>query len=569
MPLDDKISEVDGGLFKTNYIMKSRNIKLKNLILLIGTFICLNVSYSQVSEQWVQRFTSDSIRDESVNDMFVDGQGNVYITGSQRSIFSAPNEIEAVTVKYNSQGVQQWIQNYRAVNNNGAFGRAIHVDAAGNVYVTGESAIYSGGANRALVIKYSPSGTQLWSYLFAYSTAYNGGYDIITDLTGNVYVTGEYATNVITYNNIFLVKFGPTGNLINQTFYHSASEGARKIALDGAGKIIIGGYINASDSLGFIALKYEQNLDFVWATRIGINIGNQNVIDMTVDINSNIILAGTEGTSLDYITVKINPSGNVVWRNLYNSATGWDLCKAVATDNSGNVYITGETGTFGFPLSYKMTTIKYEPNGNQQWITSDPGVTNDGFHGYNIAIDDSANVYVTGQSYSNSNIITVKYNTAGTLKWNILYNGTGNSTDIGVSVGVDNSGNTYVAGNSFGSGTGYDIAIIKYVPSSIGVQNISTEIPASFKLLQNYPNPFNPITKIRFSVTSDGKRQRSNVKLTIYNIAGNEVETLVNESLNPGTYEADWNASNYSSGVYFCKLQTEGFTETKKMLLTK
>ncbi len=129
--------------------------------LLILMLVSATVSFAQVTEEWVERFTSDSIRNENVNDMFVDAQGNVYITGSQRErSFPYQAEIEAVTVKYNSQGVQQWIQNFHAPNNNGAFCRAIYVDAAGNVYVTGENAIYSGGGNEALIIKYSPTGTQ-------------------------------------------------------------------------------------------------------------------------------------------------------------------------------------------------------------------------------------------------------------------------------------------------------------------------------------------------------------------------------------------------------------------------
>ena len=72
-------------------------------------FIAITISYSQVTQQWVQTFTSDSLRTETVNDMFVDAQGNVYVTGSQRgsgSLYST----QAATIKYNSQGVQQWIQ---------------------------------------------------------------------------------------------------------------------------------------------------------------------------------------------------------------------------------------------------------------------------------------------------------------------------------------------------------------------------------------------------------------------------------------------------------------------------
>lgn len=88
-------------------------------------------------------------------------------------------------------------------------------------------------------------------------------------------------------------------------------------------------------------------------------------------------------------------------------------------------------------------------------------------------------------------------------------------------------------------------------------------------LSQNYPNPFNPQTKIKFDVPANVKGQTSNVKLVIYDLLGREVTTLVNEELKPGTYEADWDGSNFSSGVYFYKIISGDFVETKKMVLMK
>ncbi len=442
---------------------------------LVVSQLFATVALAQVSQQWVQRFTSDSVRNENVNDMFVDAQGNVYVTGSQKGVSIFGDDLEAVTVKYNSQGVQQWIQNYHAPANNGAFCRAIHVDASGNVYVTGENAIRSGGSNEMLVIKYSSSGTQLWANRLLIGFNRTQGYDIITDATGNVYVTGEAAHLA----NVFLVKYGPSGNLINQTFYNRASEGGRKIGLDGAGKIIIGGYINDNDSLSFIALKYEQNLDFVWATRWGQGVGNQNVIDMAIDNNSNIIIAGTEH-NLDYATVKIDPSGMVQWGKLYNSSFGYDKARAVAVDNSGNVFVTGEIWTLGLPLTLDFYTIKYNSSGTEQWNrTLKPTLPLDGYSAYDIALDSAGNAYITGSTYNSSDIITVKYNSAGTLQWAKSYSGaTPNSGDYAVAVGVDANGNTYTTGNSNNnnSTTGNDIVIIKYAPTSIFASDFKKNI---------------------------------------------------------------------------------------------
>ncbi|HAX48222.1 MAG TPA: hypothetical protein DCX92_04485 [Bacteroidetes bacterium] len=98
----------------------------------------------------------------------------------------------------------------------------------------------------------------------------------------------------------------------------------------------------------------------------------------------------------------------------------------------------------------------------------------------------------------------------------------------------------------------------------IGIQQISSEIPNTFSLSQNYPNPFNPVTKIIFDVP------RSDIiKLVVYDFLGREVSTPVNQQLNPGTYEVDFDGSNMTSGVYFYKIFTVNYTETKKMVLLK
>ena len=79
-----------------------------------------------------------------------------------------------------------------------------------------------------------------------------------------------------------------------------------------------------------------------------------------------------------------------------------------------------------------------------------------------------------------------------------------------------------------------------------------------------YPNPFNPATNIKFSIPKS-----SFVKLVIYDLLGSEVALLVNEGLNAGSYKTDWNASGFTSGIYFYKLEAGDFIDTKKMILVK
>ncbi|MCE1166106.1 MAG: T9SS type A sorting domain-containing protein [Bacteroidetes bacterium] len=104
-----------------------------------------------------------------------------------------------------------------------------------------------------------------------------------------------------------------------------------------------------------------------------------------------------------------------------------------------------------------------------------------------------------------------------------------------------------------------------------GISYVSESVPASFSLYQNYPNPFNPVTKIRFDIPENGKWKSENgvVTLKVYDILGKEVTTLVNERLQPGTYETAWDASGFGSGVYFCRFAGPGHSETKKMIVLK
>jgi hypothetical protein len=103
----------------------------------------------------------------------------------------------------------------------------------------------------------------------------------------------------------------------------------------------------------------------------------------------------------------------------------------------------------------------------------------------------------------------------------------------------------------------------------VGIEDEQTEIPLSFNLNQNYPNPFNPVTKIKFTVPSSETGHAPSVRLIIYDVLGNEIAELVNEEKPAGTFEVEWSASGVPSGVYFYQLKTEGYVETKKMILMK
>ncbi len=99
---------------------------------------------------------------------------------------------------------------------------------------------------------------------------------------------------------------------------------------------------------------------------------------------------------------------------------------------------------------------------------------------------------------------------------------------------------------------------------SVSVANISNEIPDKYSLSQNYPNPFNPSTTIRYALPRTGV-----VRLAVYDVMGREIEMLVNKRQAAGSYEAAFDGSRFASGVYFYRLTTEGYGETRKMLLIR
>jgi len=149
--------------------------------------------------------------------------------------------------------------------------------------------------------------------------------------------------------------------------------------------------------------------------------------------------------------------------------------------------------------------------------------------------------------------------TLGTMRWNIVSNCTNTNMTFRIPPStfptvVLDSLTPLVSGTTFTTSN----------PTITGNFNISNEIPSEFKLYENYPNPFNPTTSIKYDIANN-----SFVKLTVYDVTGKAVETLVNETMNAGKYEATFNGSKYASGVYFAKIEAGSYNHIVKMLMVK
>ncbi|MGB3018063.1 MAG: YCF48-related protein [Ignavibacteria bacterium] len=248
-------------------------------------------------------------------------------------------------------------------------------------------------------------------------------------------------------------------------------------------------------------------------------------------------------------SLTITDTSNVLYKSTDLGET-WNFVGNIKTE-SGNVLINtmtfvNENLIFVFsPNSSGNFTLYKSTNGGNNWMQSGD------FNERKIVRFANQNTgYLIG-SWLFSNYVW-KTTDQGE-NWDSIKMGEVNIYDI--SFINDNTG--YMTG---------DGGLIKKTTTGgvIAVESASTFVPDKLTLEQNYPNPFNPVTNLEFGISDFGF-----VTLKIYDILGKEIETLINENLSAGTYTVKWNAANYTSGIYFYELRTNGFSETRKMVFLK
>lgn len=476
---------------------------------------------------WIKTFGEDN-KPEEPSDIKVDSEGNVYITG-----YVTGNQLNAdfITIKYNAGGDTVWTRRYNGPANGDDIGIGVVVDdISGWVFVTGSSrGILSTTDFNYLTIAYDAAGVQQWV------SSYDGPGNSTDIPTSIAYKTGE-------------------------------------VIVSGSSRAT-----TSSLSADFFTIKYTaQSGDTLWTKRYN---GSGNSFDeaksIAIDQSGNIYVTGisstgSQPTDRDFATIKYSSSGDEEWVKIYNNVTT-DEAYSLAVDSDANVYTTGHSTGFGTMNDY--ATIKYNSSGQELWVSRYHGPLNSSDDAASaLAIDESGNIYVTGFSIglnNNSDFFTIKYNDTGDTVWTARYNGPGNGNDRASSVALDGSANVYVSGTSTGSGTASDFTLIKYSQSATDVVDNTKFSPHEFSLLANYPNPFNPATTIQYRLPAEGI-----VILKIFDILGREIETLVEESKFKGKHQAVFETSKLSSGIYIYTLDFTGidgrnFRESKKMMLVK
>mgnify|MGYP001435579475 CR=1 FL=1 len=525
-------------------------------------FLILNV-HSQVVQQWAKSYNYSANADDNSNDIKADSDGNLYVLGN--SIYN--NNAYFTLIKYSPQGNVLWSANFSVPGSEGLVSASsLALDGAA-IYVSGQL------DGKIVVLKYSLTGTMQWLRYYSEPGIDSAGYSarIMVSSSGSLYVSATYGHT----GNIVLLKYDPSGTLLFARKFNGSDSKynfAGVLLEDQLGNIYMAGRSGATiNTTDVIIIKFDNGGNPVWFKKHHSGAYPGPGPRIALDAAGNVYLAYSsmnESLILVIKLVKYDPAGSMLWQvSDSGDAPGDSEAWSVAAGMDGNIYVTGSN--FNNTTNTDCVTLKFSSSGNLIWKkTFDGGIQNVDI-GYRLIIGPDGNLYIGGSTNSTTgyyDYLALKYSSLGELMWHKSYNGSGSSTDIINAMTLDNSGNLVVTGWSIGSGTGSDMTTVKYA-QPIGISPVSNEVPKSFSLSQNYPNPFNPETKIKFQIPAGSSAAQ--IFLSVSDILGREVAVLVKQNLQPGTYEVNWNASNFPSGVYFFTLKSGSFTETGKMLLIK
>ena len=355
-----------------------------------------------------------------------DSSGNIYITGSYTSnpltIYNSDGSFfgtlanagsnDVLVVKYNTTGTAQWATRLGGVGNDQGY--RITSDSSGNIYISGVytsnpltvynsdgstfGTLANAGSNDILVVKYNTTGTAQWATRLG-GVGNDQGWGITSDSSGNIYVTGTYASNPLTIYNSDGSTFGTLaavgGSDVYVAKYNTTGTAQWATRLTGTG--FDEGYDITSDSSGNIYITGSYTSTF------------------TI-YNSDGSIFGTLGSagSNDVFVVKYNTTGTVQWATrLGGGAT--DQGYRIRSDSSGNIYVTGyynsnplivynsDGSTFGTTLAWSggndVFVVRYNTTGDAQWAMRFAGTGSE--QGFGITSDSSGNIYVTGNYTSN------------------------------------------------------------------------------------------------------------------------------------------------------------------------
>ncbi|MCA1619246.1 MAG: SBBP repeat-containing protein, partial [Acidobacteria bacterium] len=399
----------------------------------------VTIKYDSAGRQlWAARYGNPDNRVEYSEDIALDAQGNVYVTGTawRGNDFDGGTGYDFITIKYDSNGNQQWVRFYTGTSD--AYGRSLEPDAAGNVYVTGSSYFTRADgnpANQFVTLKYDPSGNLLWTR--AYTGPEGRGaapVDLKLDAAGNIYLGGVVAvlgTNGATDNNLAVVKYDATGSLLRAAQYDTP--GTNQQDFDNAVRlrVVAGAVFLIGDSwpdqccevtaarYDSVLVKFNSELALQWAARWGQpGQSDEGPNDLTSDEAGNVYVVGTSGSvsrAGDAFTLKYDAAGKLLWQRIYEGSTYKSAdTVGVVLDPSGGVQVG--VGAIGPADNYDYTLVRYLADGTQSGVRQFNGPANLDDILDDIEADAAGNIYLTGVTFTNTSgadLFTLKIAPAG------------------------------------------------------------------------------------------------------------------------------------------------------------
>ena len=444
--------------------------------------------------------------------------------------------------------------------------KGIAVDSWGNIIVTGRSSREASGGD-CLTIKYNPNGDTIWTRWYD-STFYDGANAVAVDGSGNVIIAGDIRTDS-TNADIHIVKYDPNGNILWTRTYSNGEKDVGEfgygVAVDSKDNIIVTGqaYYNWGD---YITIKYDSSGNLLWV-RTYDGGWEDCAQDVAVDDSNNVIVTGYSNGDMnwDWCTIKYNLYGDKIWVRRHDIGLD-DKADGVTCDKDGNVVVVGRLGQS--PEKY-ASIVKYSAAGDTLWIKLFPRIdTLDGLMNFtDVAADGYGNIYTAGlfvlwdSGKDWRDYYIAKFNPQGDTLWTTLCDI--NWKDEPSGIALDSVDNIIVTGTTRADLFGFDYFTVKLHNAINGVSEENVA-PRCFFLHHNYPNPFNAATTIAYDVPYS-----ASINIKVYDLLGRELSILVDEYKHPGSYHTVWDASRFASGVYVVQLVTGRFFARQKLMLAK
>lgn len=360
------------------------------------------------------------------------------------------------TCNVSSQYMPVWNRSY---SSEGTFSidKALFVaaDNTGNIIVTGVTNASLAGDD-ITTIKYDKDGNLLWIAVFNGSGNYNDRpAGMVTDNSDNIYITGSSTGSNGTATDILTLKYNKEGQLLWQKTYAGKGgllDEARSIAVDGLGNVYISGstahLVTENSGQDWITIKYDTNGEVLWIKGYDDNITTDRAETLTIDHDGNLYVAGQCGGPGYHLAVaKYDSAGNLLWMTKYDGKLNSDdKPSRISTDGSGNVYITG----YSSELNRDFITMKLDGAGKPIWINNYNGAANAKDEALDMLVDASGNVYVLGlteQKKNKHHRCLIKYNSGGSEEWIIISPEPISKNIEDLSIMKDSEGNIIVTGS--------------------------------------------------------------------------------------------------------------------------